>query len=247
MGLIHSPRTVTDGLVLCYDPANPRCYTGVGFTCLDISGFGGRGLLGQGVAFSSSVAGNFILGATTSQISTGFVTTLSTTFTISMWFTTVPQVNTPKEAKLLSKNSQNATSTVDAPINISLSDTGRSVTVGLRNGASFAANYPTGGVDLVVGNMFPANTWANLVVKYDQVNLEMWGNGSYVSGIAWTGTLTNNTNRGYTLGRVAFETNVPADYTQYSGNLGVFQMYNRSLSTSEIQQNFNALRVRYGI
>lgn len=245
MGLIHSPRTVTDGLVLCFDPANPRCYTGAGFTCFDLSGFGSVGLLGQGVAFSSGVAGNFILGATSSPISTGFITTLSTTFTISIWFTTQPQTN--GLPSLLSKNSINATATTDAPIAIYSSGTGRNVSLSLRNGFSFAANYPVGGLDLTATNIFTPGVWANVVIKYDQVNAEIWGNGNYFTGIAWTGTLSNNTNRTYTLGRSPFEINNPANISQYAGNIGVFQMYNRSLSTSEIQQNFNALRVRYGI
>jgi len=245
MGLIHSPRVVTDGLVLCYDPANFKSYTGTGRTCLDISGFSNTGLLGQGVAFSSGVAGNFILGATSSPISTGFITTLSTSFTISLWFTTNPQINSLP--MLFSKNSANATATTDAPIAISMAGSGRSLTVGLRNGSSFAANYPVGGVDLTATNIFSASVWSNVVVRYDQINLEVWGNGNYFTGIAWTGTLSNNPNRVYTIGRAPFEINNPADTTQYAGNIGVFQMYNRSLSTSEIQQNFNALRTRYGI
>ena len=33
----------------------------------------------------------------------------------------------------------------------------------------------------------------------------------------------------------------------YYGSIGSFRMYNRALSASEIQQNFNSLRGRYGI
>lgn len=247
MSAYGGPQIVSDGLVLCFDPANPRSYIGGATSCFDLSGFNFSGTVQSGIAFSSSVAGNFVLGATTSAIVSNMTTTLQSTFTISIWFTTLAQVNTPKEAKLFSKNSQNATSTTDAPINIAVSDTGRSVTVGLRNGLSYAANYPVGGVDLIANNIFLQNSWANVVIKYNQVSLEIWGNGNYFTGIAWTGALSNNPGRAYTLGRAAFEINVPASYTQYSGNLGVFQMYNKSLSTSEIQQNFNALRGRYGI
>ena len=37
MSLGHSPRIVTDGLVMCLDPANVRSYAGSGITVTDIS------------------------------------------------------------------------------------------------------------------------------------------------------------------------------------------------------------------
>ena len=38
MGLGHSPRIVTDGLVLCLDAANKRSYGGSGTTWTDLEG-----------------------------------------------------------------------------------------------------------------------------------------------------------------------------------------------------------------
>jgi hypothetical protein len=40
MGLAHSPRIVTDGLVLALDAANPKSYPGSGTTWTDLSGMG---------------------------------------------------------------------------------------------------------------------------------------------------------------------------------------------------------------
>ena len=245
MSAFGGPQIVSDGLLIYYDAANPRSYVGSATSCFDLSGFNNTGNLSSGISFSSGVSGNFIFGATTSFINTGFVTTLSTSFTINMWYTTNPQVNSVP--MLFSKSSSNATATTDAPINIIPSSNGRSLTVGLRNGLSYAANYPVGGVDLTATNIFSASVWANLVIKYDQINLEVWANGNYFTGIAWTGTLSNNPGRPYYLGRAPFEIAVPANNTQYSGNIAIFQMYSRSLSTSEIQQNFQAQRGRFGI
>jgi hypothetical protein len=45
MSLIHSPRIVTDGLVLCLDAGNPKSYTGSGTTWTDLSGNGNNGTL----------------------------------------------------------------------------------------------------------------------------------------------------------------------------------------------------------
>ena len=45
MGLSHSPRIVTDGLVLCLDAANKRSYPGAGTTWTDLSSSKANGTL----------------------------------------------------------------------------------------------------------------------------------------------------------------------------------------------------------
>jgi len=49
MALSHNPRLVTDGLVLCLDAANPKSYPGSGTTWFDLSGNGNDGTLVNGV------------------------------------------------------------------------------------------------------------------------------------------------------------------------------------------------------
>jgi hypothetical protein len=39
----------------------------------------------------------------------------------------------------------------------------------------------------------------------------------------------------------------PTSIYWFQGNIATTQIYNRALSASEVQQNFNALRGRYGI
>jgi hypothetical protein len=57
MGLGHSPRIVTDGLVLCLDAANARSYPGTGTTWTDRSGNGNDGTLINGPTFSDENGG----------------------------------------------------------------------------------------------------------------------------------------------------------------------------------------------
>ena len=57
MGLSHSPRIVTDGLVFCLDAANIRSYPGTGTTWTDLKG-GNEGTLTNGPTFSSDNAGS---------------------------------------------------------------------------------------------------------------------------------------------------------------------------------------------
>jgi hypothetical protein len=59
MGLTHSPKIVTDGLVLCLDAANTRSYPGTGTTWTDLKG-GNSGTLTNmdGANFSSDNGGS---------------------------------------------------------------------------------------------------------------------------------------------------------------------------------------------
>ena len=52
MALIHSPKIVTDNLVLCLDAANTKSYPGSGATWTDISYKGNNGTV-DGTTFKS--------------------------------------------------------------------------------------------------------------------------------------------------------------------------------------------------
>ena len=53
MGLAHSPRIVTDGLVLALDAGNTKSYPGSGTDWYDRSGNGNDGTLTNGPTYSS--------------------------------------------------------------------------------------------------------------------------------------------------------------------------------------------------
>jgi hypothetical protein len=52
MALSHSPKIITDGLVLCLDAGNPKSYPGSGTTWTDLSGNGNNGSLENGVGYN---------------------------------------------------------------------------------------------------------------------------------------------------------------------------------------------------
>lgn len=67
MGLGHSPRIVTDGLVLCLDAANARSYPGTGTTWNDLIGnFSGTAT--NGVSFTNDNAGSVFFDGTDEKI-----------------------------------------------------------------------------------------------------------------------------------------------------------------------------------
>jgi len=67
MGLGHSPRIVTDGLVLCLDAANKRSYPGTGTTWTDKVG-GNDGTLTNGPTFDSDNGGSIEFDGTDDSI-----------------------------------------------------------------------------------------------------------------------------------------------------------------------------------
>ena len=82
MGLFHSPRIVTDGLVMALDAANTKSYPGSGTTWHDISGNGNNATLNS-VTHKSDNGGVFeTAGALTSFIDNNTINLASTNFTV---------------------------------------------------------------------------------------------------------------------------------------------------------------------
>jgi hypothetical protein len=83
------------------------------------------------------------------------------------------------------------------------------------------------------------NTWYHFVGTYDGSNMRFYRNGVFTNSIAGTGTL-GGSGTNMVVGSYS-----GAYFSQ--GQIPVVKVYNRTLSATEIQQNFNALRNRYGI
>ena len=69
MALSHSPRIVTNGLVLALDAANIKSYPGSGTTWTDLSGIGNNGTLTNGPTYSSANGGSLVFNGTDNYVS----------------------------------------------------------------------------------------------------------------------------------------------------------------------------------
>ena len=86
MGLAHSPRIVTDGLVLCLDAASKRSYPGTGTVWTDLKG-GNNGTLNN-MTYSKTNGGHFILDGTDDYIDISSSANLipnGTDFSLCFW------------------------------------------------------------------------------------------------------------------------------------------------------------------
>ena len=69
MSFSHSPKIVTDGLVLALDAGNVKSYVSGSTTWFDKSGFGNNGTLINGPTFNSGSGGNIVFDGTNDGVS----------------------------------------------------------------------------------------------------------------------------------------------------------------------------------
>ena len=112
---------------------------------------------------------------------------------------------------------------------------------------AFHGNWSTGGWTYTVeSNTLSLNTWYNICFTYNaSTGFVCYQNGSSVD----TG-LTNTANRNYNsnsyIGRVSDgDSNTSTRYWQ--GRMAIFSIYEKTLTSSEVKQNFDAHKERFGL
>lgn len=219
MSLAHSPSIVTSGLILCLDAANTKSYPGSGTSWYDISGNGYQATM------SNLTAANWITYNGAKVFETN--DTADQGFRIAN-FPSPPSGRT-YEVWLNSKSFAIGWQTWldDGATEKILFGTSTN-TVHVYPDLNFTANLTTGTwYQLLYTLAGAAGTTCNAYVNGAQI-----GTGTYNTVLAVTGTL-------YILGDPGTEIS--------SCYCSMVRVYNRALSATEVEQNFNALRGRYGI
>jgi len=226
MALGHSPSIVTNGLVLCLDAGNTKSYPGSGTTWSDLSGNGITGTL-QTPTFSATKNGCLVFNGTADYVSTPTVFN-NTAGTWECWFN--PSILTGDGAygrRLMHQSNAGGNNEVNfTHISGNLQ--------WLGYGTSYVWQLTcTGGVSL--------SNWYSVVGTYDGSTAALYLNGVLSSSVAQTGPVGTATG-GLYIGRVGF-TNVG----RFGGSISQVKVYNRALTATEVAQNFNALRGRFGV
>jgi hypothetical protein len=232
MGLNHSPRIVTDGLVLCLDAANKKSYPGSGTTWTDLSGNGNNGTLVNGVTYNDNNKGVMTFDGVNDSVDCGVMPEIGSTLTgltASVWLKT--------ETNSIRCILENGTSFTTNTFYMFQENT---------TNITFLV-YGEGGFDLVqISEPIPYNTnvWFNVVgVWQSGQRCKMYYNGidktSFRGGSLRNSLINGNTNM-FVGARAG--TQFP-----FLGNVSNVYLYNRDLSAAEIQQNFNATRGRFGV
>jgi hypothetical protein len=220
---------VNDGLVLHLDAGNRKSYSGSGTTWTDLSGRGNNGTLENGVGYNSGNGGSLVFDGSNDYASiSNFSYRFNTPFTLSIWtnFISVP---------LLSK-------TLISNYNDANND---GVFLEATAGNQLRFSYRNNGIivfDLIASPILTNNTIYNIVATYDATTAICYINNGQISPTAPATSLFTTTKTTLEINRISSILNRYVNSNTYS-----VQIYNKALTASEIQQNFNALRGRFGI
>ena len=223
MALVHGaqePLGVRDGLVLYLDAANARSYPRTGNTWFDRSGNGNDGTFAGDVRYSESNFGSLTFDGTDDYVpigSTGFPTG-SSAGTLSAWA---------------------RTNTLTGGFVFIVSYGGAGTNAARFLGINSSTFLFGGYANDISASGVPLNTWFNMAGVYTGTNALMYVNGVLVSGPTAKSWSTNSGNA--SVGR---QTN-GGEY--WNGNIAQVSIYNRALTATEIAQNYNALKGRYGL
>ena len=219
MSFTYSPKIVTDGLVFYVDAANPNSYVS-GSTTTNSLVSNVTGSLINDTDFSPDNQGYWVFDGTDDRI----------TFDPSGDYSDVGPNNT-------------------CNIWVKYDNTTAAVLVGggsySSGGYFFYANPSSayssykGSYDQGTWTSFGTGVWINYcVTKNDSGNVVWYGNGQQLA----TGNVIANKSIGFwSIGSYS-----GGGFT-LNGNIGPVQIYNRSLSSGEVLQNYNALKGRFGL
>jgi hypothetical protein len=233
VALSHSPRIITDGLVLCLDAANPKSYPGSGTTWTDLSGLGNNGTLTNGVGYNSSNLGSLSFDGVDDYVRIlNPYKDYTNQITVEWWTKRNGNLATGSGWGLSQEN-------VDVASN------------------TYFLMHATSNTDMIFYvRDISANTWRNLTIgTVDTTPCYMVGTiTSSAINVYKNGVLTN-TGTGLSGNMSTYSTPVihlgkdPRYGSDrfYNGSIYTAKIYNRALTASEIQQNYNALRGRFSI
>ena len=225
MGLAHSPRIVTDGLVLCVDAASKRSYPGTGTTWTDLKG-GNNGTLINGPTFDSDNGGSIVFDGSDDRVDCTSPSEIDSISEITMiaW---VRYSGIGYYPKIISRGHATATDLLRGSNNNQLSF------YYANSGYATDSDYFSG----TIGSINLSSGWVCVAVTSGSV-VKFYKN----SDLVYTsGSITTNTGTGSTL----VLGNRPGGGRNFSGRMGVAMVYNRVLSADEILQNYLSTKERY--
>jgi hypothetical protein len=236
LALSHSPSIITQNLVLCLDAGNSKSYPGSGTTWTDLSGNGNNGTLTNGPTYSSSNGGSLVFDGTNDYVNIGtqsLVGSGTSPFSVELWF----------------YNTKNWTSGQYSVFNTIKQDTEFFIAVFNSSGTLYLYSPFRGGTaqwGIPVTQSNYVNKWVCLSIVYNGGDKNTASSfDTYSNGVKLP---TGSVNLGGAGGATNSNRISPDEGgIYYQGNIGAYKIYNRALTASEIQQNYNALRSRFGI
>ena len=219
MSFAHSPKIVTDGLVLALDAGNTKSYPGTGTTWFDKSRFSNNGTLVNGPTFNTGSGGSIVFDGVDDYVNVTnqpLITPGSMTYEIV--FMPKANGNGPLGNTDLSNNTTPYFYLTFAGL-----------TLQTYNGTNGYRTIAPVEINKIYHFICTRTATAEV---------------NYLNGVLTTGREVNTSGLNNGFGFIG-------GYTVLSwyGQCGVYlvRIYNRTLSAAEVQQNYNALKGRFGL
>jgi hypothetical protein len=224
MAFNYSPKIITTGLVLYLDAANPKSYSGTGTAWDDLSGRGNHATIQDAPTFSNSNNGLFTFNGTSNYITIPSSTSLTTTLP-SVIIACTSGSGTPIAKGRYAVYWNYGITNVGATTFRARNDNGDT------QSPTFAS---TSGL-----NIFAA-TWNGTSVNF-------YKNGIFGGASSTSYSPNANNSLFITIGcaETAGSPIIRSEF--YNGSIAYIMIYNRTLSASEVLQNYNALKSRFNL
>lgn len=226
-----------NGLVMNLDAGDTASYPGTGTTWTDLTGNNRNGTLMNGTSYSSANGGALVFDGINDDVRIANLAPILNAvanFSLDMWF----KVPTPSSAAFNSLFSYGWSSYYSADILLYV--TSNKIGIQVNNGADGSGECS-----------YTSTGFSNVQVVY---NGALAGNSNrmkiYINGVEQTLTY------GYTVPSItstvaggqnsigAYST--PGYNNFLNGNVSIARLYNRSITSTEVAANYNALKSRYG-
>lgn len=224
---IISSSIVGSGLLLNLDANNPASYSGWN----DLSGAANNSTLFASPTYVADRASYFNFSSGSAQYATAPNLGNLNNWTVE----TVVRFTAPYNTKVASVvgNQYNGLSSVNFSIGTNNAPINYNIAVGFFDGTWRNTN----------GVSYAQNSWWHITGTYDGSVVRQYTNGSQVDSLTYSGTPTS----GGTVRINRRWDDFATSGNLFDSNISIVRIYNRALSASEVLQNFNATKDRYGL
>ena len=225
MSLHHSPKIITNGLVLCLDAANKKSYSGSGSIWTDLSNRSTNATLVNSPTFSSNNKGIIQFNGSTQYAISTSTNKSFTALTFIVFFYRITTGNAGAGILFNRGGGGNVT--------------GMNICYPNSNNLGYHWNDDSGTFNYDSGLSIPLNVWSYCALSVNSTSALFCVNGNFINRVYSHGS--TSIGGGLQIGAD------PAAGRYYQSNFALACLYNRALSSNEILQNYNALKGRFNL